>query len=288
MHLCKGRDCGHYNGNGGSGTWLGSHMYRRSKIGKKRFKTCIDKAAANARHNTANNKINNPLRSAETIAKNNNASNKITSNANSKALEDKKEVLRQEFISAGASISSTLTPSEVSDLALRIEEKIRSVVKEGQLFYVFTSREYRFCEEGFMWSTERGGKGSQLLSNLDGSPFGTKKLKELGWKLKKLHTCSNSSNVNKTEMALHRSLNYEYGSLWKECGKGGVHGEGQGYEFCIGVAYGDVSDAMIINEKAAKRHGIPIKKPKKGSSAKKTKKGSSAKIDSFFSAKKSK
>jgi hypothetical protein len=45
---------------------------------------------------------------------------------------------------------------------------------------------------------------------------------------------------------------------------------------------------MIINEKAANRHGIPIKKPKKGSSAKKTKKGSSAKIDSFFSAKKSK
>ncbi|GMI27316.1 hypothetical protein TrCOL_g5570 [Triparma columacea] len=270
MHLCKSTHCGHYNG--GSGTWLGSHMYRRAKTGnKKRFKFCIDRAAANARHNPANNKINNPLRSAATIDKYN--------NAKCKALEEKKEELRQEFISAGASISPTLTSSGVSDLALRIEEKIRSVVKEGQLFYVFTSREYRFDVEGFMWCTERSGKGSQLLSNLDGSPFSVKKLKELGWKLKKLHTCSNSSNVNNTEMALHRSLNNEYGSLWKECGKGGVHGEGQGFDFCIGVAYGDVSDEMIINEKAANRHGIPIKK---------TKKGSSAKIDSFFSAKKSK
>ncbi|GMI29997.1 hypothetical protein TrCOL_g10866 [Triparma columacea] len=259
MHLCKGRDCGHYNG--GSGTWLGSHMYRRAKTGnKKRFKSCIDTAAVNARHNPANNKINNPLRSAATIAK----SSKAYNNAASKALEEEKEVLRQEFISAGASISPTLPSSGVSDLALRIEDKIRSVVKKGQLFYVFTSRGYRFEEEGFKWSTERGGKGSQLLSNLDGSPFGVKKLKELGWKLEKLHTCSNSSNVNNTEMALHRSLNNEYGSLWKDCGMGGVRGEGQGFDFCIGVAYGDVSDDMIINEKAANRHGIPIKKTKKG------------------------
>ena len=264
-------------------------MYRRSKTGNKRFKTCIDTAASNARLN--------PLRSPATIAKYNARNNKINNNATSKALEEKKEVLRQGFISAGASISPTLTSSEVSGLALRIEDNIRSVVKKGQLFYVFTSREYRFDDEGFKWSTERGAKGSQLLSNLDGSPFGVEKLKELGWKLKKLHTCSNSSNVNNTEMALHRSLDNEYGSLWKDCGKGGVHGEGEGFDFCIGVAYGDVSDAMIINEKAANRHGIPIKKPKKGSSAKetkkgssakKTKKGSSAKIDSFFSAKKSK
>ena len=108
---------------------------------------------------------------------------------------------------------------------------------------------------------------------------GKKKLEKLGWKVEKLHTCSNSSNVNNTEMALHHSLNYEYGSLWKECGKGGVSGEDDGFDFCIGVAYGDDSDEMIINEKAANRHGIPIKK---------TKKRSSAKIDSFCSAKKSK
>jgi hypothetical protein len=201
----------------------------------------------------------------------------IRSAAVSAALVVKKEGLREQARNEGATITPTLTSSEVSVLALRLQEKIRFKVQKGQLFYVFVTREYRLEKESFAWTYGRGRKGSQLLSNLDGSPIGAKKLKELGWKVEKLHTCSNSTNVNNMEMANNVLLEYDYGSLWKENGKGGVTGEGEGFDFYIGVAYGDASDEMIINEKAANRHGIPIKKPKKRSSAEIDSSSSSAK-----------
>jgi hypothetical protein len=141
----------------------------------------------------------------------------------------------------GVAIDPNLTPREVYDLAQGVVDQLVADVPEGHRFYVLTSYSARAEKEAWTCHTSRGN-GTRLVTLLNRAPItsATTLENEFSWVcVPHLYTTNNANNMNMVEKATHWMLFSNPGSMWLDCGKGGVRQkEGELRNFSLTYIHG--------------------------------------------------
>ena len=149
---------------------------------------------------------------------------KINLKANAKIslkLEETKKAENNKLRAQGVDIDANLRPDVVEAIALRLVERIKLIVEDGEMLYVLTSQSLRIDEESFASVTGRGN-GTRLITDVNGgSVTGTILKSNYGWECKEsLWTSTSACNMNRVEKRVHQ-LMYEDGRSMdqKRCGR---------------------------------------------------------------------
>jgi hypothetical protein len=138
-------------------------------------------------------------------------------------LEETKKAENNMLRAQGVGIDANLRPDVVEAIALRLVERIKLIVEEGEMLYVLTSQSLRIDKESFASVTSRGN-GTRLITDVNGGfVTGTILKSNYGWKCKEsLWTSTSASNMNRVEKRVHQLMYEDDRSIWIVNGAGGV------------------------------------------------------------------
>jgi hypothetical protein len=138
-------------------------------------------------------------------------------------LEETKKAENNEWRAKGVGIDANLRPDVVEAIALRLVERIKLIVEDGEMLYVLTSQSLRIDKESFASVTSRGN-GTRLITDVNGGIVtGTILKSNYGWKCKEsLWTSTSASNMNRVEKRVHQLMYEDDRSIWIVNGAGGV------------------------------------------------------------------
>ena len=162
------------------------------------------------------------VKSDETKAQWKLANDKYNTNRSLKC-EEMKMAENNKLRAQGVGIDANLRRGTVEAIALRLVERIKLIVEDGEMLYVLTSQSLRIDVESFASVTGRGN-GTRLITDVNGgSVTGTILNSNYGWKCKKsLWTSTSASNMNRVEKRVHQLMYEDDRSLWIVNGAGGV------------------------------------------------------------------
>jgi hypothetical protein len=137
---------------------------------------------------------------------------KINLKANAKIslkLEETKKAENNKLRAQGVDIDANLRPDVVEAIALRLVERIKLILEDGEMLYVLTSQSLRIDDESFASVTGRGN-GTRLITDVNGgSVTGTILKSNYSWECKEsLWTSTSACNMNRVEKRVHQ-LMYE-------------------------------------------------------------------------------
>jgi hypothetical protein len=99
-------------------------------------------------------------------------------------LEETKKAENNKLRAQGVDIDANLRPDVVEAIALRLVERIKLIVEDGEMLYVLTSQSLRIDKESFASVTGRGN-GARLITDVNGgSVTGTILKSNYGWECK--------------------------------------------------------------------------------------------------------
>ena len=166
---------------------------------------------------------NGRVKSDETKAQRKLANDKINTKISLKR-EETKMAENNKLRAQGVGIDANLRCGMVEAIALRLVERIKLIVEDGEMLYVLTSQSLRIQKEAFVCTSSRGN-GTRLITDVNGgSVTGTILKSNYGWKCKEsLWTSTSASNMNRVEKRVHQLMYEDDRSIWIVNGAGGVH-----------------------------------------------------------------
>ena len=138
-------------------------------------------------------------------------------------LEETKKAENNKLRAQGVGIDANLRHGMVEAIALRVVERIKLILEDGEMLYVLTSQSLRIQTEAFVCTSSRGN-GKRLITDVNGgSVTGTILKSNYGWKCKEsLWTSTSASNMNRVEKRVHQLMYEDDRSIWIINGAGGV------------------------------------------------------------------
>ena len=183
---------------------------------------------------------NGRVKSDETKAQRKLASNKTNTKVSLKR-EETKMAKNNKLRAQGVGIDANLRCGMVEAIALRLVERIKLIVEDGEMLYVLTSQSLRIDEESFASLTSRGN-GTRLITDVNGgSVTGTILKSNYGWECKEsLWTSTSACNMNRVEKRVHQLMYENEMSIWLRNGAGGVKLDKMGrvLEFSLSIIHG--------------------------------------------------
>ena len=162
------------------------------------------------------------VKSDETKAQRKLASDKTNTKISLKR-EETKKAENIKLRAQGVGIDANLRRGPVEAIALRLVERIKLIVEDGEMLYVLTSQSLRIDVESFASVTSRG-YGTRLITDVNGgSVTGTILKSNYGWECKEsLWTSTSACNMNRVEKRVHQLMYEDDRSIWIVNGAGGV------------------------------------------------------------------
>ena len=183
---------------------------------------------------------NGRVKSDETKAQRKLASDKTNTKISLKR-EETKMAENNKLRAQGVGIDANLRRGTVEAIALRLVERIKLIVEDGEMLYVLTSQSLRIQTEAFVCTSSRGN-GTRLITDVNGgSVTGTILKSNYGWKCKEsLWTSTSASNMNRVEKRVHQLMYEDDRSIWIKNGAGGVKLDKMGsvLEFSLSIIHG--------------------------------------------------